>query len=629
MAPAPTRESLESLKRADLQKLCKDYGVKANLKTETLIDLVLDATQQARHQPSLQPQRPSSTRMVSTRSSGRSRLRSGGSLIIHDTDEEDGENTVEEKSSTHEVSKSDPRTKRTTRKAKETQFRLGVGRPKVAGGAGPRAVTKSAGVLKGKRSSKSTKVVENAIAEDIEPEPTDDNNETPPYLGASDIQHEVTPTIEILPDASDTRHTHEGPMSSSDLSLDKINDYIKEIVRPLQEQIQSFKIEFERLNNQVAELAEAKVKLMNEVETLRGQTRRVEDQTSKMMETVERRPSNGVDLGSQVGRNELSHEPSSSSPNDENKLGGSDLQSGIQQAMYLRQGPTILGKRHRDSSTSDLTGIIEAGTQEDFSEEQLVNKVVRPQKKRPKLSADEEISHMEVAGPSRQDSMEKSSGPAFTVFCGPEEREDYEDPPPPTTHLSDLFGHPPPVTPGNDIRSSAVQALENHNHFGLSFSAFQAVTSTPVYATNGLATYLERPESPTSHVVERTGRQDRASPFFVHRRESEEPEPQEHPSSPSTVNALEHDQRTDPLSDLLKTPPLQAVREGMHSGTQPTGIDVGLGMGLPDIRMEDTPAPPAKRTRYGTELEADTRFGDFGLDGMATGIQWHVSQRRY
>lgn len=39
-----------------------------------------------------------------------------------------------------------------TRKAKDTQFRLGVGRPVIAGGAGARDVTKVASGAKGKRS---------------------------------------------------------------------------------------------------------------------------------------------------------------------------------------------------------------------------------------------------------------------------------------------------------------------------------------------------------------------------------------------------------------------------------------------------------------------------------------------
>lgn len=29
---------------------------------------------------------------------------------------------------------------------------------------------------------------------------------------------------------------------------------------------------------------------------------------------------------------------------------------------------------------------------------------------------------------------------------------------------------------------------------------------------------------------------------------------------------------------------------------------------------------PAKRTMYGTELEGDTRFGDFGVEGVASGF---------
>ena len=42
----------------------------------------------------------------------------------------------------------------------------------------------------------------------------------------------------------------------------------------------------------------------------------------------------------------------------------------------------------------------------------------------------------------------------------------------------------------------------------------------------------------------------------------------------------------------------------------------------------DTPAPPMKRTMYGTELEMDTRFGDFGIEGVATmGFRWGAAPR--
>lgn len=61
MARVPTRKTLEGMKRADIQQLCKvslsleltawfereyaqDHSVRANLKTEALIDLLLNST---------------------------------------------------------------------------------------------------------------------------------------------------------------------------------------------------------------------------------------------------------------------------------------------------------------------------------------------------------------------------------------------------------------------------------------------------------------------------------------------------------------------------------------------------------------------------------------------------------
>lgn len=55
-----------------------------------------------------------------------------------------------------------------TRKAKDTQYRLGVGRPIIAGGSGARSVTKSVSVSRGSKRAKSMKNIkpsEGAIAE--------------------------------------------------------------------------------------------------------------------------------------------------------------------------------------------------------------------------------------------------------------------------------------------------------------------------------------------------------------------------------------------------------------------------------------------------------------------------------
>lgn len=104
----------------------------------------------------------------------RPRGRSGGSVIIHDTDDDE-----EEEQDQDEVIQEykEPQREATvqfalprTRKAKETQFRLGVGRPVAAGGSGARAVTKSQSVSRGKRGkpSRSVKPMEEAIQEEEE-----------------------------------------------------------------------------------------------------------------------------------------------------------------------------------------------------------------------------------------------------------------------------------------------------------------------------------------------------------------------------------------------------------------------------------------------------------------------------
>ena len=91
-------------------------------------------------------------------------------MIVHDIDEEENLEEERKNSSTVEAqenpSLNSPAAPR-TRKAKETQTRLGVGKPLAAGGQGPRAVTRSSGSSRGKESklSKSHKPKEPTIQE--------------------------------------------------------------------------------------------------------------------------------------------------------------------------------------------------------------------------------------------------------------------------------------------------------------------------------------------------------------------------------------------------------------------------------------------------------------------------------
>jgi len=97
-------------------------------------------------------------------------------MIVHDISDDDADKLLPD--ITEEVSPPEPSTKAAsppalppprTRKAKELQTRLGVGKPLIAGGHGPRAMTRSLASSRGKRakSSKSLKPMEDTIEEGI------------------------------------------------------------------------------------------------------------------------------------------------------------------------------------------------------------------------------------------------------------------------------------------------------------------------------------------------------------------------------------------------------------------------------------------------------------------------------
>lgn len=114
-----------------------------------------------------------------------------------------------------------------------------------------------------------------------EPEQPIRNQQTRVCPSSALLSLSPNPISASEPGPSGVEHDPQPPPSQS---LDKINDYVNDLVRPLQEQIQSFKLELERLNTQVAELLEAKAALTNQIESLRGQTHSSEDEISKLKE---------------------------------------------------------------------------------------------------------------------------------------------------------------------------------------------------------------------------------------------------------------------------------------------------------------------------------------------------------
>lgn len=86
-------------------------------------------------------------------------------MIIHDSEDE-AEPTLLQRH--HTVTPHEQPVPQRTRKAKQTQYRLGVGRPAIAGGSGARSITKSVDISrtpKRARSSKSIKPSEATITE--------------------------------------------------------------------------------------------------------------------------------------------------------------------------------------------------------------------------------------------------------------------------------------------------------------------------------------------------------------------------------------------------------------------------------------------------------------------------------
>jgi len=196
-------------------------------------------------QPQLPPaKRTTSVRIASTRSTnvGQSRLRSGGSVVIHDTEEED-EPSTQSKPDNSKIPQpvTQPRVAQPpppppitrTRKAKETQLRLGVGRPKAAGGAGARAVTKSFSVPKNnKRVSKSVKISEAVIPEEQDPGAFYVCHRV--LIGAETTPSEHQPTnppatiSTTSPPVTQATPVTQGPSQN----FDKINEYMQNIVCP-------------------------------------------------------------------------------------------------------------------------------------------------------------------------------------------------------------------------------------------------------------------------------------------------------------------------------------------------------------------------------------------------------------
>ncbi|KAI6044954.1 hypothetical protein EDC04DRAFT_179654 [Pisolithus marmoratus] len=587
MGPVPGREALEAMKRADIQKLCKDYGVKANLKTEALIDLLLDAS---RPQPSrsnlAQPPDRSTSRIPSH--SGIRR----GSVIIHGTGNDIAEQGTPRPLEELKPTLPSPRQPPRTRKAKETQYRLGVGRPAVAGGSGARAITKSVSVSRKSRrgkSSASVKPSEATITEEPELERTP---RSPSKRYTNKDESGAAEKCDLQPRSLASNELVQSAVAEALAPVQKELDSQRTQLTELKDKVSSVIASFEtRIRDLTAEIRDLRAKAVGATADMReaGLSARIPHppSTPKRVWT----PHRSFSLNEKGGPSEPLSDSSDPGAHAHSEAGsGLNLKLAQPGALLPGFAQSTLGKRARDSTSEEDTDVRGAlGS----AETELEIRIGRSASKRAKSHTDDS----EDVQPAHQ----RQSQPLSCV----EEVNEVAEPELVINSPSELYCGPssPPV-PGTSSDQS-----ESQNAFDFSFLP---TTSTPTYAAFPLSMGM----------------------FPL-------PQP---PTSPSPANNAERCHVEGPGSSALpQASSRSSSGQGVSGDSQahveasgsagvrrvPSSNEVATGLGLTVVKTSatdpGTPAPPAKRTMYGTELEADTRFGDFGVEGVASGF-WAKSR---
>ncbi|KZT06827.1 uncharacterized protein LAESUDRAFT_759005 [Laetiporus sulphureus 93-53] len=647
------RQTLESMNRIQLQKLCKDNNIRANLKTEALVESLVDKLQLRTHpppvsKPSRIPSLPSTTRSTAGTSS---RTASGGSVTARDVEEDSGGRGSGQRPAI-QARVTVPITPH-TRRRRQQEYKVGTGRVKLTAGAEARGVAQSVSLPPAAR----RRSIKGVKATDVGP--FEEEQLAAPVAGPSGSSHE-------LPNGIVTETTPQMPPLVTEVRIDGLPE---QIMQPFQEQLQTLQTELQRVSTESADVPALTAKLEQmtlEVQDLRSQMAamsnkhiNLETQMQMLRDTI------GVLLPESVKRagkaravpiTAMDH-ASPASPASESVIAEAD--SGAE----LPLAETLLGKHFRDSASSSTSGGSDVGSEEVINDKkkqdkghQLVKspKRYRPARKRVKVStqrADPPLLEVPVTPPRRNIALESRGesstprrahgAPTFTVFSGPEEPpETYMDNPASHAEFLDL----PPAAFSTPIASSGrgpttTTANANENvqqsdafHFGFTNTVFRAVPATPTgpYGV-GMPSfaYPEPPTSPTPGAstmpsggyIERAGgrreRNDLFHPYGAPRR-SRRSGSLPPPRTPHAGSSAEETAHAHMLSS-----PMQTDRVPERSQDAPTISSniIGQGLGMATFPMSpDAPALPMRRTMYGTELDCDTRFGDFGVEGVATGF---------
>ncbi|PFH54602.1 hypothetical protein AMATHDRAFT_52241 [Amanita thiersii Skay4041] len=619
------------MKRVDLQKLCKDYGVKANLKSEALIDLLLDtqsAIMSTKHTTSsLAHSIPSSSRrsVSTTRQSNHAGGSRTTSVIIHETDDEVEhdhkpacvKNEGAPSRETHSFNRPSmqPQSSIPTaglatrvRKAKELQRRLGVGKPVAAGGTGARVVTRSTSSSRGQHNKPSRMFQREAtIPEEGSEEPGFERIVGLPSQGNGGKSTIDSPT---KADASSVQ--------SSLALLADIDQRVADAIRPLHEQLQTLRSELEQMYSLKSELAQLKVemegmKMAHETGPLTSSSAIIANlSTPKPIHVKKTMGPGGLGMPSVVRPPVANHEVQKSGFNH----GGSSALASNAAFHHYEQQPIALGKRPRDSLDEPFKASSIIGAEDTI-----------PERKKIKLI------HPDIQESEEKDNSNDLSEDPDILTKEVDEIGNRQ----PSIHFSDFLTIPSP--PGTV--SAPEHALHNHgaavraaspsdrrNTFAFTF---HPVITTPgpqlhphrytQYNMTGFP-YFEQPESPTpsgsgglniaAHGPSSGGftrSDENQTDVFKSFGLPASSRPTGRPSSATNSTSLgDTNKESDVTSNEV------AARLGLRAISSSSSSSVTLGP------AESEDAPPMRVTMYGTELDGDTRFGDFGVDGVATGF---------
>ena len=319
----------------------------------------------------------------------------------------------------------------------------------------------------------------------------------------------------------------------------------------------------------------------------------------------------------------------SSHPSDENVAPLSVPRSSIQPITPPRgtpaaQPPTTLGKRARDSTTSELAGALDDSPSAKETPRRSSSR--RPSKKVKTTGSDGAESVVSANDSNGHETGSTTSGPSLPAVGTP----------PPTNHLPEFFSDDIPQITGGEGEQEVGKELAFGSDSFYPFT-FGATSSTP----RGGETYPffnEDAFSPSSALkvpADRGG----ATVFNGQRRISSSvarPQTPARNSGPERFRidpaamqqnfaASDMDPFSFQLDDIygLEYP----VRDQVPTPTGATSqsqlqFQFGIGYGSTPGEGGSSPVQPSQnssqKTMYGTEVANDTRFGDFGRDKIAS-----------